>query len=344
MDWGLAKVLPQGGNADEAVARRDTKTMVQTIRSGPDASESRAGSVLGTPAYMAPEQARGEIDRLDERCDVFGLGAILCDVLTGGPPFVGASRGEIQDKAARGDLADARGRLDASGADPELVSLAKDCLAALPAARPRDAGEVARRIATYLAAVQQRLKAAELARVEAQAKVIEERKRRRLTVALATSVLGLIVLAGGGWAYLTQQHTARLMATTRVVTDALAEADRLSAQAQAAAVGDLTKWSEATGAASRARDLLAAGEADEALRGRVAAVVSDLKRQEAAAHQRSTEIERDRKLLSQLETIRGGRGEHWDPKKTDSEYAAAFRAFGIDLDQLGPQEAGEAHR
>ena len=49
------------------------------------------GLGMGTPAFMAPEQARGEIDRLDQRCDVFGLGAILCDILTGKPPFPGGS-------------------------------------------------------------------------------------------------------------------------------------------------------------------------------------------------------------------------------------------------------------
>ena len=122
---------------------------------------------MGTPAYMPPEQAGGDLDRLDERADVFALGSILCEVLTGRPAFTGRTVGEIHRKAARGDLADAFGRLDACGADTELAGLARDCLACEPEDRPRDAGAVAGRLTAYLAGVQDRLRTAELARVEA---------------------------------------------------------------------------------------------------------------------------------------------------------------------------------
>jgi PAS domain S-box-containing protein len=55
------------------------------------------GEKLGTPAYMAPEQATGRIDEIDERTDVYGLAAILYEILTGEPPFLGKSLVEVLD-------------------------------------------------------------------------------------------------------------------------------------------------------------------------------------------------------------------------------------------------------
>ena len=46
--------------------------------------------------------SRGDVDQIDKRADVFGLGAILCEILTGRPPFAGSTRIEIRDKAAHG--------------------------------------------------------------------------------------------------------------------------------------------------------------------------------------------------------------------------------------------------
>jgi hypothetical protein len=342
MDWGLAKVLPEGGVADERKRPdiAEAVTQVRTVRTEGSGSESRAGSVLGTPAYMAPEQARGEIDRVDERADVFGLGAILCEILTGRPPFVGSSRGEIEAQAARGDLADALARLDACGADEELCRLARDCMAARPSDRPHDAGAVARRVTAYTTGVQDRLRAAELARVEAQARVEEERKRRKLQVGLAAAVLAFVALGGGGYVWEERQRAERVAKTARGVDDALAHAARLRGEAQAAPVGELAKWAEALAAMREAESLIKQGEADAPLRGRINDLLAALKREQAEAQDRAEQANIDKTLMANLESIRGSRSEHLDWKQTDAEYAAAFRKAGLDLDTTEPKQAG----
>ena len=96
---------------------------MMTLRAGDPDSGTKAGKVMGTAAYMPPEQAEGEIDRVDRRADVFALGSILCAILTGQPAYTGRSFEEVLRKARRGDVAEARGRLDASGADPALIAL-----------------------------------------------------------------------------------------------------------------------------------------------------------------------------------------------------------------------------
>ncbi len=187
MDWGLAKVLARGGVVDDASAGKDDflarDTVIAITRGESDGDLSQAGSIMGTPSYMAPEQARGEIDQIDERADVFALGSILCEILTGQPAFVGRNTGEIQRKASGGDLADAVARLDRCSVHAELVALAKDCLTHVRDDRPRNAGVVAERIKAYLSGVQDRLLASERDRAAAEARADSERTRRRLTLA-----------------------------------------------------------------------------------------------------------------------------------------------------------------
>ena len=121
MDWGLAKVLAAGGVADEKTShtKQTGQSIIQTRRSPGShtpgfesvGSQTQMGSVMGTPAYMPPEQALGEIDNMDERADVFGLGAILCEILTGQPPYNAGNATETFRLASRGKLDDCFGRL-----------------------------------------------------------------------------------------------------------------------------------------------------------------------------------------------------------------------------------------
>jgi serine/threonine-protein kinase len=155
MDWGVAKVLgDRTPTPPQPDARQTDSPPSLPFPEEEDEDEgdsiTQVGTVLGTPAYMAPEQARGEIESLDYRADVFGLGAILYKVLTNQPPYSGKNANRVHRKAMRADLKEAFARLDACQAHPELVSITRSCLAADPQDRPADAGQVAQKVTAHL--------------------------------------------------------------------------------------------------------------------------------------------------------------------------------------------------
>jgi hypothetical protein len=193
MDWGLAKVLTEAGRERERPEGDSAESVVTTARTADPDDVTQKGTALGTWAYMAPEQARGEVGQLDRRCDVFGLGAILCEVLTGQPPYVGTSK-EVEDLAQNGRVEAVRRRLAACGADPELVELAGRCLSPAAEQRPADAAAVAAALTAYLAGVRERLRRAELDRAAAETRVALEHKRRRVQLGLGSALLLLLAV------------------------------------------------------------------------------------------------------------------------------------------------------
>src|SRR5262249_33222203 len=194
MDWGLAKVLTARGRAGSPPDTPPDTAAGTAIRPARDAAqETQAGSLLGTPAFMPPEQAIGAVDRIDARSDVFSLGGILCAILTGRPPYTADTTEATRQPAARARLDDTHARLAACGAEPELVALCRRCLAPEPDDRLRDAGEVAAAVAALRAAAEERARRAELDGVRA----AEQGKRRRVLLA-ASGVVALVLLAGGG--------------------------------------------------------------------------------------------------------------------------------------------------
>jgi tetratricopeptide (TPR) repeat protein/tRNA A-37 threonylcarbamoyl transferase component Bud32 len=124
VDWGLAKAT---GQSEPGLEER---TLLPSSASG--SAETLPGSVLGTPSYMSPEQARGELDQLGPRSDVYSLGATLYCLLTCKPPHEGDDVRELLHKARRGDFARPK-QVDPSIAKP----LEAVCLKAM-AARPAD--------------------------------------------------------------------------------------------------------------------------------------------------------------------------------------------------------------
>ena len=96
VDWGLAKAT---GRADPTAGERPLQP-----GSASGSAETLPGSALGTPAYMSPEQAAGDLDRLGPASDVYGLGAVLYSVLTGRAPFEGDDVAAVLDRVRRGDF------------------------------------------------------------------------------------------------------------------------------------------------------------------------------------------------------------------------------------------------
>ena len=94
LDWGIAKVM---GRTD-APADAGEQPFVE-LQDSVDATETQAGTIMGTPAYMAPEVAAGRNDELDARADVYLLGATLYEILTGRPPRSGRNVMEMVLKA-----------------------------------------------------------------------------------------------------------------------------------------------------------------------------------------------------------------------------------------------------
>ena len=133
MDWGLAKEL-KIGQVESPINPPLRSSHVS------DRSQTLVGSVFGTIAYMPPEQARGDVDRIDKRSDVFALGGILCTILTGLPVYDGSDTDMLLGNAQSGSVSPAVARIRKSYAPSRLKTLAIDCISAEAENRPSDAG------------------------------------------------------------------------------------------------------------------------------------------------------------------------------------------------------------
>jgi tetratricopeptide (TPR) repeat protein len=354
MDWGLAKKLRRGaaGTTTTTTTGEEVRTVIDPPLRG-DGQQTKGA--LGTYAYMAPEQARGRVRLQDERSDVFSLGAVLCKILTGEPPYVGEGQTQVREQAEDVSLEPAYQRLNECGAPAELVTLAKRCLAEERDDRPRNAGDVWQAVKAYREGEQERRrqaellaaeeraraeKAEELARVERARAVAERRARRRALVTVAVGLL-LVGSIAGGWWWLTERKAA----DEQAVELALAEWEAKRGQAFAAPVVKLEGlFRQAQAAAERAVKLAQGGVVPAALQRRAGEAL-------AAAEEDVKHMGKDRELLARLMDVahpreislyqqdEDGRMVALTQLSVDEQFAQAFQRWGLDINSVPVEQS-----
>lgn len=213
MDWGLAKVrhgaqwtrrtthffanepaleaahghAPSGRAADEALG-----TIIEAFRSQDGSSDH---AIEGTPAYMAPEQARGEIDAIDERSDIYSLGAILYEILTLSPPVRGKSIKAILEDVAAGRVMAPNLRAPERQIPPELAAIAMKALAHGKEDRYPSVVDLRRDIELFME--DRTVSAKEDSTWEVLVKLIRRNAQMFISIAVAT----LVVVAVAGFAF-----------------------------------------------------------------------------------------------------------------------------------------------
>lgn len=139
MDWGVAKILRE----DQTLREDQAGVLTESPQNAPPEtkpSKTAHGTVLGTAGYMAPEQARGEIDGLDERADIYSLGAILQFLLSSKQPTAGEER-----------LDNENAPLSSAGSAPKAVAaISQKATAEDRANRYASVSDLASDIARYL--------------------------------------------------------------------------------------------------------------------------------------------------------------------------------------------------
>ncbi len=187
VDWGLARAR------DEQPESAGTpRTGAETANDAASAEETRHGDVLGTPAYMPPEQASGRAGAVDPRVDVYALGAILWHALAGRPPYTGESGSAVIDAVLAGgpeSLATA-----APDAPVELAAICDKAMSRDPAARYADVRELAEDLRAFLAG--------RVVRAHGTGAIPELVKWCRRNRALAaTIVVATVALLAGAWGW-----------------------------------------------------------------------------------------------------------------------------------------------
>lgn len=287
---------------------------------------SASDRVAGTPAYMAPEQARGEVRAIDPRTDVFALGAILFEVLTGEMLYRANSRADTLRLAARGSHADLSDRISKHRVDPELVELIARCVATQRDDRPSDAAEVANALADHFESTRRRARDADLAAEAARATISHERRTRGLTMVVAA-----ILLVSGGIVTWLAFRSERARADRRVFV--VSQTERALEEARHALARARTpesrfrddSWERAIAATERAVELATTPGAETDQLHSARRLLESAEQERAVSRSARTASE-------QISDLRRRTFDERQPTGLDAEFDAVYRSRGIKLD------------
>ncbi len=229
----------------------------------PDEGHTKAGSIMGTPSYMPPEQAEGKAKDLTNRADIYSLGAILYEFITGRPPFKGRTLLEtLQHVRTKEPVPPVQ--LQPS-VPPDLQTICLKALEKDPAKRYPTAEEMAEDLECYLKG--DPIKARPISQMEKAVRWARRNKPQAALIAMAAAMVCLII--AGGFVYLgLDAHNQRLRAE-RVEK---INQDRKEAEAlldQAVREGLEQKWTESRTTALQARAQLGDDEEVEEVRQKV---------------------------------------------------------------------------
>ncbi|MBI2423680.1 MAG: protein kinase [Candidatus Hydrogenedentes bacterium] len=144
LDWGLAKKRDR-----EDVHQHELAETLHAMKLGEEAAAAKTayGQILGTPVYMPPEQAKGDLDEVDEQSDVYSLGVVLYEILTGRIPFEGRSTRDVLKQVIAGEWAPISSHEKL--APPELVAIAAKAMRRDKAGRYPNANALAEEVQRF---------------------------------------------------------------------------------------------------------------------------------------------------------------------------------------------------
>jgi WD40 repeat protein/serine/threonine protein kinase len=228
LDWGLAKAH---GTTDYCTQGAKSQRPFTDSKSA-ETPQTAYGKALGTPNYMAPEQAQGLIDSIDERSDVYSLGAVLYEILTRVPPYTGQNPQEVLDKAIH--LRPEPVLQVVLDAPPELAGICDKALQKDPADRYQSASELAEDVQRFITG---RLVRAYQYSVK---EILRHYYRKHRAVANAVLACVFLVAAIGVYSYVSILHARNHEHQQRVAAEQ-ARANEAASRAHAERAGYITQ-------------------------------------------------------------------------------------------------------